>query len=461
MLELINKALKKAEILGCSYAEVRFQRYSYELLMADNKILKEHSRTFRAGVGVRVLYNGRLGFASTNDLTLESLERAVSQAISSAKASKEVVELNILNGRKGRFHAQFKIDVDDVSEEDKVSVVLEANKAGLEVEGVKSSVTRLGIQKDFRYVATSDGSELEYTSTLLGLSQLSIAYEAGRMERVSNQESYVAGWEFIKNRNWSEFASEVSKLARETVKAHLPPSGRLTAVADPEMVGLILHEAFGHASEGDLVASGASILKGRLGETIASHQVSIVDDGLVEGGYYVPFDDEGNIKEKTVVVDKGVLKGFLTNKETAKKLNLPVSGNGRAQDFVNPPIVRQTNFYMLPGDWGVEELIREVKFGIYLVGRGSFGGQVHTGAGTFTFSAGPSRLIRNGELAEVVRGVVVSGSILETLKNVMGVGKDLRVRTSVFGRCGKDGQMVRVGDGGPHVLIKDVIIGGG
>ncbi|MEM2074654.1 MAG: TldD/PmbA family protein [Zestosphaera sp.] len=461
MRDIALYALRVAEVLGVSYAEVRTQSVTYELIVADNSVLREFSKTFRMGLGVRVLYNGSFGFSSTNELNKVSVEEVVNRAVATARVSKRVEGLGERELYKGRFTSFFKIKPEDVSDDVKSELTLKVNKAGLSVDGVKSAVTRLGIQRDHRFIVTSDGVELEYESSMLGLSHLSIAFESGSMERVSNQESSMMGWEFIESKDWEGFAIEVSELARKAVKAPLPPSGKAKVVADPEMVGLMLHEAFGHASEGDLVASSTSVLKGRLGEAIASPLVTIYDDGMVEGGYFIPFDDEGNLKRKTVVVENGVLKAFLTNRETAARLNLPVSGNGRAQDFTHMPIVRQTNFYMAPRDWNLDEMLEEVRNGIYLVGKSSMGGQVDTGAGTFTFSAGPSRLIKNGELGELVRGVVVSGSILEVLKSVEAVGKDFRIATSVFGGCGKEGQSVRVGDGGPHMLVKELIVGGG
>ncbi|MBO3799162.1 MAG: TldD/PmbA family protein [Thermoproteota archaeon] len=459
--ELAAYGLGTAEKLGATYVEARAQRTNYELVTIDNGVLKEFSKTFSAGLGIRVFYDSRFGFSSTNDLNRESVKEAVEKAISAARVSRKVEKLGEREACKGVFKSSCRKKPEDVSDGEKVSLTLEVNKAGLSLEGVKSAVTRLGIQRDWRYVVTSDGVDLEYESSLLGFGHMSVAFEAGAMERVGDQESAVAGWEFIEGKDWSGFSFSVSKLAKEAVKAPLPPSGRLKAVADPEMVGLILHEAFGHACEGDLVSSGDSILSGRLGSEIASPIVTIVDDGLAEGGYFVPFDDEGNIKRRVMVVENGLLKSFMTGRETASMLNLPVSGNSRAQDFTHFPIVRQTNFFMMPGEHGFDEIIRETREGIYILGRGATGGQVDTASGTFTFSAGPSWMIRNGELAELVRGVVISGSILETLKGVEAVGRDLRITTSAFGGCGKDNQLARVGDGGPHVMIRELIVGGG
>jgi TldD protein len=459
--ELAAYGLSTAEELGATYVEARAQRASYELITVDNGILKEFSKTFSAGLGIRVFYGNRFGFSSTNVLNRESVREAVEKAISAAKASRRVEKLGEREACKGVFKSAWRKKPEDVSDGTKVSLTMDVNKAGLGLDGIKSAVTRLGIQRDWRYIATSDGVDLEYESSLLGFAHMSVAFEAGAMERVSDQESAVAGWEFIEGKDWNQFSASVSRLAKEAVKAPLPPSGRLKAVADPEMVGLILHEAFGHACEGDLVSSGDSILSGKLGGEIASPLVTIVDDGLAEGGYFVPFDDEGSIKTRVLAVEEGVLKSFMTGRETAGILKLPVSGNSRAQDFTHFPIVRQTNFFMMPKDYGFEEIVEEAGEGIYIVGRGATGGQVDTASGTFTFSAGPSRMIRNGELAELVRGVVISGSILETLKGVEAVGKDLKITTSAFGGCGKDNQLARVGDGGPHVMIRELIVGGG
>ena len=458
--DLMNKALKHALGLGPQYVEVKAQEYVYEFIRVNNGVLKEYSKSNTAGIGVRVLYDGRLGFSSTNILREEEILKSVEESISAAKASEDRVELADREVRKDRKSSVFSEDPEGVPEEEKVKVVMEANNAARTDESIKSSTTYLGILKDKRYLITSDGADLKWSVVMTGLAQVSVAAEAGGMERVHDSRSRVAGWEFIRRLDWNSFTEGVSTLAKEALKAKQPPAGKLRVIADPDLIGLILHEAFGHASEGDLVGTGNSVLQGKVGDEIASPQVSIVDDGLVEGGYYVPYDDEGNPKVRTVIVDDGILKHFLTGRVWASRLGMSVTGNGRAQDFKNPPIVRQTNLYMLAGDWSKEEMIRELKDGLYLTGKGAGGGEVDPSAGTFTFSVGPSRIVRNGELGELVKGTIVSGYILETLKGVEAVGKDAIIKTSVFGGCGKDGQLVRVGYGGPHVMIKAITVGG-
>jgi TldD protein len=281
------------------------------------------------------------------------------------------------------------------------------------------------------------------------------------MENVNDMgESRCLGFEFIKSGDWNSFTADVSRLAIEAAGSKSPPPGTYTVLVDPIILGLVLHEAFGHASEGDIVSSGESVLNGKLGEKLASDSVTIIDEGIIEGGYFYPFDDEGTKKEKTVIVEDGILKNFLHSRNTAHDLRGRPTGNARAQDFDNLPIVRQTNYYLKPRDNKFEEMIENIDFGIYVRGKGGGGGQVETGIGTFTFGVGPSKIIRKGELAETVRGVVISGSILDTLKTVDAVGKDLKIITSVFGGCGKDAQRATVGFGGPHVRIRKMTVGG-
>jgi TldD protein len=353
-----------------------------------------------------------------------------------------------------------KMDPDDVPPDVKIKLLLEANKSAVTGSEIKNSSSRLGFLHDIRMFVSSEGTKVKTDITTSGFSQLSVVAANGSMERVPEQRSQCAGFEFIESGDWNTFASEVSQLASKVVVAPMPPPGTYPAILDPELIGLFLHEALGHASEGDLVATKESVLEGRLGDSIASDLVTIYDDGNIEGGYLVPFDDEGVPKTKTTLVEKGRLRGFLLSRDTAPELGLEPTGNARAQNFEHKPIVRMTNVYMQPGDLTFNELVKDIDYGFYIRGRGSLGGQVDVGGGTFTFRAGPSYLIKNGELNHMVRAVTLAGKILETLKTIDAVGRDFTVTTSVFGGCGKDGQMAKVGDGGPHVRLGKLTIGG-
>ncbi|MEM0044080.1 MAG: TldD/PmbA family protein [Sulfolobales archaeon] len=457
--DLLLQGLSYMERLGVHFGDLRYQEYSYETVVAEDGSIREYSTVSRRGIGVRIFYKGSIGFSSTNSLTKEDLFKSIDRAYAIARSIESSKKFSQRKVYKDRVSSQYKEDPFEVPLEEKTKLVVEANKNSM-IQGIRSAVSRLGLQRDRRIIVSLDGAEVEVLSILSGFSHMSIAQENDARERVYDSMSRVAGWEFIASIDWSVFTRELSDLAVKAVKAPMPKAGRFKIVSDPDLIGLILHEAFGHASEGDLVASGTSILKNRIGERIASENVSIVDDGLVEGGFFVPYDDEGNKKTSTVIVEEGILRRFLTHMISASELEMEVTGNGRAQDFENIPIVRQTNLYMKPGDHSFEELFEDIKEGYYLLGRGAGGGQVDTGAGTFTFSVGPSYEIRNGEIIGLVRSTIISGFILETLKGVEAIGRDLKIKTSVFGGCGKEGQLVRVGHGGPHVRIASVLVGG-
>lgn len=459
--ELVEKALNRALNLGALFAVVRFHVNKYELITIDSGFLRQYSYTIAKGMGVETYTSSGRGYAYTSDLSWESIDKTIERSISIARAasSKNLKVVFEEAAKKIYFKTPVKKDPLSIDPNEKIKLLMDLNKLSLSHAGITSGITNMGIEVDHRLVASSDGGLAESNITGVGIAHMAVGKAGLSSERVYDSESFIGGYEYIEGHDWEGFINELSKLAIEASKAKTPSPGTYVAILDNELIGLFIHEAFGHASEGDLVRSGSSILSGRLGERVGSEQVTIVDEGLVNGGYPVPFDDECTPKKKTVVVENGVLKKYLTSRMVAALLNDELTGNARAMNFTYDPIVRQTNFYMEPGDFSLEELFEDVN-GIYLRGRGAMGGQVDPSMGTFTFHVGPSYILRRGELIELVRGVIVSGNILDVLKNVDAVAKDLKIRTSVFGGCGKENQLVRVGDGGPHVRVNKIIVGG-
>lgn len=457
----LEKILDKAISFGASYADVHYQQYDDELITVENKALKSYSSRKLSGIGIRVAIKGSTGYASTSDLSWNGLGKALDHAIKAAKSIKtEKGPFSEAKVNRSDVKSSIKTDPANVSPEEKVSIALDANKAAWINNEIKSAITRLGLSKDFRLFMSSEGAKVNVETTLVGLGHESVAKVNGVMERVPYSESMCAGFEFIKSKDWNSFTSDISELAIEAAGSKTPPPGTYPVVVDSEVVGLLLHEAFGHASEGDLVFTGESVLHNKLGTQLTSESVTIIDEGNVEGGYFYPFDDEGIRKERTVIVENGVMESYIYDRNSASQSDSESTGNGRAQDFENIPIVRQTNYYMQPRDYKFEELFEEIDFGICVRGKGTTGGEVEVGMGTFTFGVGPSKVIRNGKLAETVRGVVISGLILETLKTVDAVGRELEIKTSVFGGCGKMGQGVRVGFGGPNIRVRKMTVGG-
>lgn len=460
---VLTRLVDEARRLGASYAEARFQEVATTAITVENGLLKTYESDRLRGVGVRTLFEGAWGYSSTSDTGLSQLKKAVRQAIKIARSSRKRAvgaEVGTRKAVRDKTSVQTKIELNEASPQEKIQVGIEANKAAMISDTVKNATTRLGTSTDKRLLVNSEGSRIEVNSSMAGLGQLSVAVSAGKMERVSDGESRCAGFEFIQDQDWTKFCREISELAVKAVEAEMPAAGTFEVVADPDLVGLILHEAFGHASEGDLVKTKESVLHGRLGTALAGPDVTIYDQGVIEGGYFVPYDDEGIPKAQTTIVEEGTLKGYLHSRETATEMHMEPTGNARAMNFENNPIVRQTNYYMKPRDRSLEELAEGISRGYYIRARGGGGGQVDVGGGTFTFAVGPSYLIEKGEIKEMVRGTTVSGMVLETLRTIDAVGKDLKISTSVFGGCGKGAQMVRVGDGGPHVRIRKITLGG-
>jgi TldD protein len=262
------------------------------------------------------------------------------------------------------------------------------------------------------------------------------------------------GFEAIQNEDLEALGRTAASNAVRLLDAELPPSGKFPVILDPELTGVFIHEALGHASEADLILQDDSILKGKLGTLIGSPLVNIIDDASMDAFGYYPYDSEGVKTSENILVQKGNLVSFLNSRETAAKLGIKPTGNARS-GLIDQPIVRMSNTYLKPGTLNFEELIEDMNSGIYL--KGSRGGQVDTGKGVFQFNAAESFMIKNGEIQKPLRDVSLSGNILEILQKIDGVGSDFKMGV---GFCGKAGQTVPVGDGGPHTRVTEATVGG-
>jgi TldD protein len=462
MRKLTESLVDKAVQLGASYAEVRFQEVESSSITVENEELRTFGRSDLAGVGVRVMVDQALGLTASTVLSPTHLGTQVEMAVKAAKAVRTMGEPVTFAAAKPMRRAVRSPAIKSpecLSDAEKIALVMDANKAA-KLPGVKNRVTTLAWFLDRRLFTSSEGAAVSIETGMTGLAHTSVASSRGRMESVGDSRSQCSGFEFILDTDWSRFTEEISRRSLQAAAARAPTPGAYEVVADADLIGIILHEAFGHAAEADLVTTQESVLAGKQGEHVASPQVSIVDAGVVTDGYYLPFDDEGVAKRRQVIVEDGVLQRFLHTRETAHKMGVPPSGNARAQDFGRKPIVRQTNLFMERGDQSLDELVEAVDDGLYICGKGAVGGEVDVALGTFTFRAGPSYTIKKGKLGKMVRGVSISGQILDTLHRVAAVGKDVAIRTSVFGGCGKNGQRVRVGYGGPPVRIERLLVGG-
>jgi TldD protein len=301
----------------------------------------------------------------------------------------------------------------------------------------------------------SEGSCISSEESTVALSVNAVASEGESIQFSHGSLGGVKGFEVLKDEDLEKFGRNIGEKAVRLLNASKAPSGKFPIVTDSELTGVFVHEALGHASEADLILQNDSVLKGKLGSKIGSDLVTIVDDASMDAFGHYDYDAEGTKTKKNILVENGVLKSLLSSRETASKLGLESSSGNARSSISKQPIVRMSNTYLEPGDLSFEELIEDIGEGIYL--KGSRGGQVDTGKGIFQFNAVESFKIENGKVTTPLRDVSLSGNILETLNNVSAVGSDFKMSV---GFCGKSGQTVPVGDGGPHIKIMDAMVGG-
>jgi len=337
-------------------------------------------------------------------------------------------------------------------------------KAAYDLERIAASRERV-VNTIVRYSDAAGGSivantfgtyvESEGARCQIGLSVTA----ADGTERQSTGKGRAArgGYELIQHLDYEAFAGETADRAVALLSAQQAPAGKFNVVIDPLICGLLVHEAFGHNSEADAIWTGNSILADKLGQKVAAESVTITDDPTLPGlnGSF-EYDHEGTRAQRHVIVDKGILVGYLHSLETAARLGMEPNGAARAQGHQDVPIVRMSNTAIEPGDCAFEDMLAEVGDGLYLSG-GAWG-YVYTAAGQFTCNVEQAFRIEQGKLTTPYRNVCISGLTLETLGNVIAVGNDPKFELG--GTCGKDGQAAPVDSGGPHVAIRDVVVGG-
>ena len=416
------------------------ESYSFKISVENGRVEKVKFDESR-GKAFRVLKNCFWGYFVGDVDDKEGISLAEKNAV--GKGDSDVLKVS----SSGKFVLKPKEDFRDVSVEEKVQFLkdIEKNLKGDKI--VSTSVTYFENIRRLRYY-DSNGNEVFYEIPRIGLIISAVAKDE-TLQFYSKRVMKPTGFEALKGAY--DLADEVVEVVTKLVNARTPPSGNMNVVADSSLAGVFIHEAFGHAVEGDHVLQGASVLANKLGQKVADDCVNIYDDPTIrEFGFY-PFDDEGVKAEKRTIVENGVLKDFLHSRETALKFNSR-AGNARAEGL-KFPIVRMSNTYLDRGDHKFDELLEIARNGVYLVG--SRGGETNPATGYFQFNAQYGYLIEGGELTEMIRDVSLSGYTLEILKNIK-IGRDLEFDP---GFCGKEDQLVPVSDGSPPILIK-ALVGG-
>ncbi|MEM2676279.1 MAG: TldD/PmbA family protein [Candidatus Bathyarchaeia archaeon] len=452
---LIDLAVQK---FGAAYAEARAQKLNKTMLTVKEEKVEAAKEGIENGVAIRVLVNGAWGFASVGSFDTRVLADAVSHACRMAKAAslklKSPIKLSESKAIEDRVLARPKKNPAEISVENKIKTLLvfARNVLGHD-ERIKSCTIDYLDLIGTSYFMNSEGTYIEQDKLYVWSRILATAKE-GDIYTFSREEvGSTAGYEVFDVETPEVVGERVAKRAMDQLKAKPPKGGTFPVVLGPNVVGVFVHEAFGHLAEADLTLSG-SVLIDKLGKKVASEVVTIYDDGTIEGAFgSFKYDDEGVPAQKTLLVKDGVVVGLMHNKETAEKFNTQPTGNARAEDFRVEPIIRMRNTFMAPRDHSFEELIEDIKFGYYF--KSFRGGQANLD-GTFQVGIQEGYEIVKGEISEPVRNASISGNTLETLNKVDAIGKDFELWP---GRCGK-GQTAFVCDGGPHVRVLEVLVGG-
>jgi TldD protein len=440
------------------YADLYFQYSRYEGWSLEEGIVKSGSFNIEQGVGVRAVAGEKTAFAYSDEISFNALQDAAkaTRAIASAGQVRRV------KANPTRAPVPLYRDVDPIASlpsESKVSLLEKLEKKCRALDPrITQVMASLGGEYEVVLIARADGGIAADVRPLVRLSLQVIAEQNGR------RETGIAGGGG--RTDYSHFTDEVlDRYARQAVSQALTnleavpaPAGTMTVVLGPGWPGVLLHEAVGHGLEGDFNRKGSSAFSGRLGQRVASPGVTVIDDGTLPGRRgSLTVDDEGTPTQRTVLIEDGVLRGYMQDSLNARLLGMPVTGNARRESFAHVTLPRMTNTYMLAGPHDPAAIIASVPKGIYATNFG--GGQVDITNGKFVFSAAEAYLIENGKVTRPVKGATLIGNGPDALTRVTMIGNDLELDPGI-GTCGKEGQSVPVGVGQPTLKIEGLTVGG-
>jgi TldD protein len=454
--DLAEEVLRTARRRGGDFAEVFAEERTTTSIRLDDGKVEELTTGLDRGAGVRVAAGTTYGYAYSNRLDRDSLLEAADAASAAlgGDAPGAVVDLTRRDGT-GINHAERPAATLDAAT--KVGWLREVDAAA---RALSPEVTQVvGVYGDSvqrRTIAASDGRWIEEERPRIRIVAQVVAKRGEVIQTGFHGPASCAGVEFIDRFPPRIVAEKAARRAVTMLDSIPAPAGEMTVVLAPGMGGVLLHEAVGHPLESDAVDKEASVYVGRVGERCASELLDAVDDATVPNGWgSFDFDDEGEPARRTVLFEKGVLQGYLTDRIRAAKLGIPLTGNGRRESYASPPIPRMTNTNILNGASKPEELVGGTEHGVYVTSLG--GGEVNPATGDFVFGCSEAFLIERGEVTTPIRGANLIGRAIEVMSAVDGVADDFDTWEGV---CGKDGQAAPVGSGSPTVRISRITVGG-
>jgi len=453
---LLQKLLNKTLSNGGEYADVFVEhRRQTSIVLEDGKIEKVITGA-EAGAGVRLIYKNRTAYAFTNDLSEQALMQAAYE-VSKAASGTVLAPLLDLSVKKPAVTFDIRLLPSTIPVDEKTGIVRKSDHAARRADKRIRQVTAIyrdSMQKV--QIATSEGFMAEddrvYTTAVVQV----VAADDGIIQTGYETLGGLAGFEIFDETGMEELGIRAATRAAAMLTARKAPGGRMPVVISSNAGGTLIHEAIGHGLEADLAQQGLSVFSDKTGRTVASKLVTVVDDSTLPGrrGSF-RFDDEGTPSQRTVLVEKGVLKGYMYDMLTAMKGGTRSTANGRRESYRHRPIPRMTNTMIVPGDMSPEEVLKSLDRGLLVEKMG--GGQVNTVTGDFVFEVQEGYLIEKGTKGEPVRGATLTGNGPMVLESIDMVAKDLGFS---IGTCGKDAQGVPVSDAMPTVRIPEIVIGG-
>jgi TldD protein len=454
----LERYLSEALSRGGEYADLYFEYIATCSLSLDESLVKRAAQGVSAGCGVRVLSGEKTGYAYTDDLSPEKILQAARVAAQIAAAPSKARSFGI--SEQAAVHDLYPVLSTDEELAAKLDLLHRADRAARRFDPRVFQV-RAGYADERRHVmiATSAGRVAEDFQPLTRLSVVALAKQGASVQRGTDGGGGRVSLDFFeKIRTPEQFAEEAARQAVVQLEALDAPAGEMTVVLGPGWPGILLHEAVGHGLEADFNRKQVSAFSGLMGRQVASPLCTVVDDGTIPGRRgSLNVDDEGNPTNRTVLIEKGILKGYLQDTLSSRLLGSALTGNGRRESYRHMPMPRMTNTFMLPGEDAPEDIIRSVPRGLYCVTFG--GGQVDITSGKFGFSASESYLIEDGKITRPVRNATLIGNGPDVMTKVTKVGHDLQLDQGI-GTCGKEGQSVPVGVGIPTIRIDRLTVGG-
>lgn len=454
----LEKVFRKLMRHDIDFADLYFQYHRAEAWSLEEGIVKAGSFDIEQGVGVRAVSGEKTAFAYSDDISLQALlDAAVTVRAIAAAGKRRTVQMAPARGRKRLYRADDPLD----SLEDVAKVKLLERLEGFaraEDARVAQVMAHLAGAWEVVMVARSDGHLAADVRPLVRVSITVIMEDGNRREQGSAGGGGRFDYGYFTDEVLRDYARAAVHQARTNLDAVPAPAGTMTVVLGSGWPGILLHEAIGHGLEGDFNRKGSSAFSGRIGQQVAAKGVTVVDDGtLPDRRGSLTIDDEGTPSARTVLIEDGILTGYMQDIVNARLMGMAPTGNGRRESYAHLPMPRMTNTYMLNGDKNPEEIIRSVKKGLYAVNFG--GGQVDITSGKFVFSTAEAYLIENGKITRPVKGATLIGNGPDALTRVSMIGNDLALDPGV-GTCGKEGQSVPVGVGQPTLRLDGLTVGG-